>query len=181
MSLEFSRRSFLKYSALTAVAIAGSGLLTGCESPNRPVGTAGDTLSLEGQHTLKNPTYTASTKTLTCDLTIKCTSSNGLSLRPERFEVTVASADGKKSTTYNVLGTNNNGVSLTQTYNIINKGESKASQLVVTGFTFSSTDTVTVKYWPRTYASSTGDPLQDVYATWILQNKDKKISKIKTV
>ena len=31
MSMEFSRRSFLKYSALTAVAVAGSGLLSGCE------------------------------------------------------------------------------------------------------------------------------------------------------
>lgn len=30
MSLEFSRRSFLKYTALTAVAVAGSSLLTSC-------------------------------------------------------------------------------------------------------------------------------------------------------
>lgn len=31
MSYTFSRRDFLKYSALTAVAVAGAGLLTGCE------------------------------------------------------------------------------------------------------------------------------------------------------
>ena len=39
MSLAFSRRSFLKYTALTAVAVAGAGLLTGCEiqDPNNPV------------------------------------------------------------------------------------------------------------------------------------------------
>ena len=30
MSLEFNRRSFLKYSAAAAVAVAGSSLLTGC-------------------------------------------------------------------------------------------------------------------------------------------------------
>ena len=30
MSYTFSRRDFLKYSALTAVAVAGAGLLTGC-------------------------------------------------------------------------------------------------------------------------------------------------------
>ena len=30
MTGEFSRRSFLKYTALTAVAVAGSSLLTGC-------------------------------------------------------------------------------------------------------------------------------------------------------
>ena len=31
MSTVFSRRSFLKYTAVTAVAVAGAGLLTGCE------------------------------------------------------------------------------------------------------------------------------------------------------
>ena len=30
MSLEFNRRSFLKYSAAAAVAVAGSSLLVGC-------------------------------------------------------------------------------------------------------------------------------------------------------
>lgn len=39
MSYTFSRRDFLKYSAMTAVAVAGAGLLTGCEiqGPNNPV------------------------------------------------------------------------------------------------------------------------------------------------
>ena len=39
MSTVFSRRSFLKYTAVTAVAVAGAGLLTGCEiqDPNNPV------------------------------------------------------------------------------------------------------------------------------------------------
>ncbi len=39
MFYTFSRRDFLKYSALTAVAVAGAGLLTGCEiqDPNNPV------------------------------------------------------------------------------------------------------------------------------------------------
>lgn len=39
MSYTFSRRDFLKCSALTAVAVAGAGLLTGCEiqDPNNPV------------------------------------------------------------------------------------------------------------------------------------------------
>ena len=38
MSYTFSRRDFMKYTALTAVAIAGSGMLTGCSNPNRPTG-----------------------------------------------------------------------------------------------------------------------------------------------
>lgn len=39
MSYTFSRRDFLKYSAMTAVAVVGAGLLTGCEiqDPNNPV------------------------------------------------------------------------------------------------------------------------------------------------
>lgn len=39
MSYTFSRRDFLKYSAMTAVAVAGAGLLTGCEiqDHNNPV------------------------------------------------------------------------------------------------------------------------------------------------
>lgn len=39
MFYTFSRRDFLKYSAMTAVAVAGAGLLTGCEiqDPNNPV------------------------------------------------------------------------------------------------------------------------------------------------
>ena len=32
MSLEISRRSFMKFTALTAVAVAGSSLLSGCDS-----------------------------------------------------------------------------------------------------------------------------------------------------
>ena len=39
MSYTFSRRAFLKYSAATAVAVAGASLLGGCEyqDPNNPV------------------------------------------------------------------------------------------------------------------------------------------------
>lgn len=39
MSYTFSRRDFMKYSALTVVAVAGAGLLSGCEiqDPNNPV------------------------------------------------------------------------------------------------------------------------------------------------
>lgn len=39
MSYTFSRRAFLKYSAATAVAMVGAGLLNGCEyqDPKNPV------------------------------------------------------------------------------------------------------------------------------------------------
>ena len=39
MTGEFSRRSFLKYTAVAAVAVAGSSLLTGCkDNPYQPTG-----------------------------------------------------------------------------------------------------------------------------------------------
>lgn len=49
MTGEFSRRSFLKYTALTAVAVAGSSLLTGCggDAPvQRAVGTSNRVLKV---------------------------------------------------------------------------------------------------------------------------------------
>ena len=41
MSYTFSRRDFMKYSAVAAVAVAGSSMFTGCSTsnPNRPYGT----------------------------------------------------------------------------------------------------------------------------------------------
>lgn len=49
MTVEFSRRSFLKYTALTAVVVAGSSLLTGCggDAPvQRAVGTSNRVLKV---------------------------------------------------------------------------------------------------------------------------------------
>ena len=49
MTGEFSRRSFLKYTALTAVAVAGSSLLTGCSGyapVQRAVGTSNKVLKV---------------------------------------------------------------------------------------------------------------------------------------
>ena len=185
MSMVFSRRSFLKYTAVAAVAVAGSSLLSGCDgvfsNPNRPTGVAGQTLTLEGSHKLENPIYTASTNTLTCDMTLKCTSANGLSVMSSNFSVKVTDKDGKVKADYNTLGTTNNGVSISSGTQNLSKGQSMTTKLTVTGFAFEETDTVAVCYWPRKYATATGDPLQDVYATWVLQNPAKKIADIKTV
>ena len=49
MSLEFNRRSFLKYSAAAAVAVAGSSLLVGCgEDEYQKTGKIGSILKLMG-------------------------------------------------------------------------------------------------------------------------------------
>ena len=86
MSYTFSRRDFMKYSAVAAVAVAGSSMFTGCGSisnPNRPSATydaahdselsfggkSGGILGFGGtadsQTLLANATYVPDTNTLT--------------------------------------------------------------------------------------------------------------------
>ena len=78
MSLEFNRRSFLKYSAAAAVAVAGSSLLVGCgEDEYQPTGRIGSTLKLMGEFKLKTAsldtdTGTTSEKKLVCGFDLKC-------------------------------------------------------------------------------------------------------------
>ena len=90
MTGEFSRRSFLKYTALTAVAVAGSSLLTGC-SGYAPVKTTVPSSNkvLKVVSTLKKVEYDEAT--ITFELEVK----NG---RPNALEVTKANfavkADG---------------------------------------------------------------------------------------
>ena len=82
MSLEFNRRSFLKYSAAAAVAVAGSSLLVGCgEDEYQKTGKIGSTLKLMGTFTLESASLnsaftgtTAENKKLTCNFTLKGTS-----------------------------------------------------------------------------------------------------------
>lgn len=99
MSYTFSRRDFLKYSAMTAVAVAGAGLLTGCEiqDPNNPVikklgygttlGTTGGLLkSVDKDSTTGNGVFT---------FTVKNNSDAPLPMDPNQsFVVKVLDKDG---------------------------------------------------------------------------------------
>ena len=99
MSYTFSRRDFLKYSAMTAVAVAGAGLLTGWESqdPNNPfiknlgygttLGTPGGLLkSVDKESTTGNGVFT---------FTVKNNSDAPLPMDPnESFVVKVLDKDG---------------------------------------------------------------------------------------
>ena len=60
MSYTFSRRDFMKYSALTVVAVAGAGLLSGCEiqDPNNPIDSIGTTFTLGTTTAQLTPTNT---------------------------------------------------------------------------------------------------------------------------
>ena len=74
MSLTFSRRSFLKYTAVAAVAVAGSSLFTGCsKDDNKATRTEyGKITVLQAQSTLSGATYDASKGELTFDFSVKC-------------------------------------------------------------------------------------------------------------
>lgn len=97
MSYTFSRRDFLKYSAMTAVAVAGAGLLTGCEiqDPNNPVIKKlgyGTTLSTTGG-LLKSVDTEGTTGVFT--FTVKNNSDASLRMDPhESFVVKVLDKDG---------------------------------------------------------------------------------------
>ena len=88
MSLEFNRRSFLKYSAAAAVAVAGSSLLVGCgEDEYQKTGKIGSTLKLMGTFKTykstdtanpgKAPAYDSTASKFTCTVNIKCTTKKG--------------------------------------------------------------------------------------------------------
>ena len=99
MSYTFSRRDFLKYSALTAVAVAGAGLLTGCEiqDPNNPVIKKlgyGTTLGTTGG-LLKSVDTEGTTGVFT--FTVKNNSDAPLPMDPnESFVVKVLDAKGNR-------------------------------------------------------------------------------------
>ena len=92
MTGEFSRRSFLKYTALTAVAVAGSSLLTGC-SGYAPVQTTvpSSNTVLKVVSTLEQVTYDKETNTTSFRLVVKNGRKNALEVTKANFAV---KADG---------------------------------------------------------------------------------------
>ena len=98
MSYTFSRRAFLKYSAATAVAVAGASLLGGCEyqDPQNPVcktlpGAIKSNLQVIAG--LKSMKIEKGTCTLEVD--IESARANPIPLDPYRFSVAVKDAEDK--------------------------------------------------------------------------------------
>lgn len=113
MSLEFSRRSFLKYTAVAAVAVAGASMFSGCEqtdSYNLLCTGAGSMTILQVTATMGN--YDSSSKKYTTPevkagatkiefpIKIENGRTNPISINPANFKVTVTSADGKTVNKY---------------------------------------------------------------------------------
>lgn len=96
MSYTFSRRAFLKYSAATAVAVAGASLLGGCEyqDPQNPVSKklpSAITSELQVIAGLKTMKIAGGTCTLEVD--IESARANPIPLDPYRFSVAVKDAE----------------------------------------------------------------------------------------
>lgn len=109
MSLAFSRRSFLKYSAVAAVAVAGASLFSGCEpqgdSYNLLQEGAGSMTILQVTATMGNyneadkkyvaPEVTTFDTEIEFPFKIENGRNNPIAINPNSFKVTVASKDGK--------------------------------------------------------------------------------------
>ena len=91
MTGEFSRRSFLKYTALTAVVVAGSSLLTGC-SGYTPVQHAPGTSNtvLKVVSTLDRVEYDEDSNTTLFRLVVKNGRKNALEVTKANFAVKTA-------------------------------------------------------------------------------------------
>ena len=99
MSYTFSRRAFLKYSAATAVAVAGAGLLGGCEyqDPRNPVCKTLPgkiTSNLQVMAGLRSMKIVGNTCTLMVD--IQSDRATPIPLDPYRFSIAVKDAEGKQ-------------------------------------------------------------------------------------
>lgn len=123
MSYTFSRRDFLKYSAMTAVAVAGAGLLTGCEiqDPNNPVikklgygttlGTTGGLLKsvdLDGTtgvftFTVKNNSDAPLRMTPNDIFTVKVLDATGKTKWSNYFNLSIKAVPGKDGNTPDIL------------------------------------------------------------------------------
>ena len=98
MSYTFSRRAFLKYSAATAVAVAGASLLGGCEyqDPKNPVcktlpgAIKSDLQVIAGLKRMK-----IEKGTCTLEVDIESARANPIPLDPYRFSVAVKDVKGE--------------------------------------------------------------------------------------
>ena len=170
MSLEFNRRSFLKYTAVAAVAVAGSSLLVGCgEDEYQKTGKIGSTLKLMGAFKLESASLNSvsSSSTLTCKFNLKGTSKLGLPIGPANFQVEVTSKADDKVTTYHASNTGaTGGVTLSKNDNYLEKDEILETELKVANIKVADGDTIQVKFWPRPQASEGTQAYTRAFCTW---------------
>ena len=150
MSYTFSRRAFLKYSATTAVAVAGAGLLGGCEyqDPKNPVSKElPSTIASKLQVVASLNTMKIADKTCTLEVEIQSARVNPIRLTADCFSVAVKDAEGKQR----YLSLTNGGVQIKSAENLlIQKKKTTKVQLAAIGFPekLEEGDTVIFKFIP---------------------------------
>jgi len=175
MSLEFNRRSFLKYSAAAAVAVAGSSLLTGCgEDEYQKTGKIGSTLKLMGtfktykstDYPDKAPAYDSATSKFTCTVNIKCTTKKvPLYVTNECFELTVTRDKTEKNYAKQYITITD------PEFDLKESEDAKDFKLTITSVDIQAGDTVELKYWPRIQASSGNSGYTRAFCTWKMTAK----------
>ena len=171
MSLEFNRRSFLKYSAAAAVAVAGSSLLVGCgEDEYQKTGKIGSTLKLMGTFRMYDtpaPKFTfdsgsTTTGTFECKLSIKCTTKKvPLCVSAGYFQLTVIRGDDKKNyADSGYVTVEDPNFRLTE-----DDGEQEFT-IKVKNVNLAVDDKVEFIYFPRIQASSGNSGYTRAFCTW---------------
>lgn len=182
MSLEFNRRSFLKYSAAAAVAVAGSSLLVGCgEDEYQKTGKIGSTLKLMGTFKTyksadapdKAPAFdlnnnSSDTGTFTCTVNIKCTTKKvPLAVTADKFLLNVN--PGKNEDNY--YGSTYVTVESEDPKFTVDDGE-RDFTIKVKNVKLTAGDKVEFIYFPRIQASSGNSGYTRAFCTWKMVAKD---------
>ena len=180
MSYTFSRRDFMKYSAVAAVAVAGSSMFTGCGSisnPNRPSATydaahdselsfggkSGGILGFGGtadsQTLLVGAKYVSDTNTLTLPFKHVAVS-QGASCKGYSYQIDIIDKDGNYKSYTDGSDCGNNKVSMEPL-------KEYKPTITVRNINFTGVKKVAVRYFPRHNAlGAQNDTYSDVYATW---------------
>ena len=178
MSYTFSRRAFLKYSAATAVAVAGASLLGGCEfqDPKNPVSKelpsaiASDLQVVAGLHSMK-----IENGTCTLEMDIESARTNPIPLDPYRFSLAVKDAEG----TQRYLSMNNGGMQVLDAENSrIEQKKPITVHLKASNFpTLQDGDTVVFQYIPireNSEYSMNWEITKEVYEAFIASQSTSK-------
>lgn len=186
MSYTFSRRDFMKYSAVAAVAVAGSSMFTGCGSisnPNRPFGTytgedcqlsfsgkSGGFLGFGGTKDYlilkKGGSYDSGSRTLKLEFT-HYPVSEGTSATAAYYQLKYVTADGNRYITSaaDALTAEGGGAGLE-----INKETQVKVTVTIPAnvqAAVEGAEAVYIQYFPRHNAlGKDNDSYSDVYATW---------------
>lgn len=172
MARAFSRRSFLKYTAVAAVAVAGSSLLTGCEHGDNPVQTEIGTTNtvLKVQSTLESVTYEGN-DTLAFRLKIYNGRPNPIDVYPENFVIKSGSyyayLNGNIALEYLPQSNADEDAVYTEGPRVKNKETTTVIIRALNVPNLKAGDTITMQYFPDVQGDE-GDSYPEYSASWML-------------